>query len=98
MSSCPSCNAPTAAAQSFCRTCGKSLASASSGDKTVNLARTRSVPPSVGLNKPVPLDDLFGTKRRLIVGRDPTCDVVLASRAATPCWNCSPTAACAFAI
>jgi ABC-type multidrug transport system ATPase subunit len=75
MQLCPSCNAPTADEDQFCRACGKPLPATPHPDATIRW--TGALPLRCEPRSAVALDTLFAQKSQVIIGRSPDCDVCL---------------------
>jgi ABC-type multidrug transport system ATPase subunit/ABC-type multidrug transport system permease subunit len=75
MQQCPTCRAPTAAEDQFCRSCGKPLAVTPHPDATVRW--TGALPLRREQRSALPLETLFAQKARVAIGRSPDCDICL---------------------
>jgi ABC-type multidrug transport system ATPase subunit len=76
MRTCPHCRTANAPEHKFCQQCGRSL----DGDDSSPVATVRwsgQIPLSRGLRRSVPVDQLFGAKKKLVIGRATECDVCL---------------------
>src|SRR5262245_1466424 len=82
MQTCPSCGAPPAPSDQFCRTCGRPLAAtAGPAEATPPPAATvlwTGTPPARREHRStIGLDLLFAQKAQITIGRSPECDVCL---------------------
>jgi ABC-type multidrug transport system ATPase subunit len=80
MNTCSHCGTVNAAAHKFCQQCGRDLAAIGpevpGSDATVQWTG-QPVPSGVGLPRALAVEDLFGSKTQLVIGRSPHCDVCL---------------------
>jgi ABC-type multidrug transport system ATPase subunit len=75
MHQCPTCHAPTAPEDQFCRACGKPLPATPHPDATVRW--TGAPPLRREQRSTIALETLFDQKSQIVIGRAPDCDVCL---------------------
>src|SRR5437870_968408 len=75
MQTCPSCNAPAAPEDQFCRACGHPIGPAPHPDATVRW--TGALPLRREQRSAITLETLFAPKAQVVIGRAPDCDVCL---------------------
>src|SRR5947207_3162651 len=80
MKTCSHCGTANADAHKYCQQCGRALAgvapAAAGSDATVQWTG-QAVPSKAGLPRAVAVEELFGSKKQLVIGRSPDCDVCL---------------------
>ncbi len=76
MKTCSHCRTDNADTNKFCQQCGRTLDPTTPDDATVRW-KGGVLPAARALRRVVAVDDLFGERTRLVVGRAPDCDISL---------------------
>jgi ABC-type multidrug transport system ATPase subunit len=77
MQTCPSCGAPPAPSDQFCRTCGRPISAEAAPPVDATVRWTGTPPLRREHRSAIALDTLFAQKPQVTIGRSPECDICL---------------------